>query len=65
VRPLGLYPGLLITQRIRTRRAPRTERREIGCDFNKDIYYFRYLPDIAINGKKNITLDGESSIVKR
>jgi len=42
----------------------RIERREIGCDFNKDVYYFKYLPDIAINGKKNITLDRESLTVK-
>jgi len=34
------------------------------CDFNKDVYYFRYLPDIAINRKKNIILDRESLIVK-
>ena len=42
----------------------RTERREIGCDFNKDIYHFRYPLDIAINGKKNIILDKESLTVK-
>jgi len=40
------------------------ERREIGCDFNKNICYFGYLPDIAINKKKNVTLDRESLIVK-
>jgi len=64
VQPLELYPGLLITRRIRTRRAPRIKRREIGCDFNKDVYYFGYPPDMAINGKKNTTLDRESSTVK-
>ena len=65
MQPLGLYPGLLITRHIRIRRALRTERREMGCDFNKDVYYFGYPPDIAINGKKNITLDRESLTVKR
>ena len=60
-----MYLGLLITRRIRTKRAPRTERREIGYNFDKDIYYFGYPPDIAINGKKNIILDRESLIVKR
>jgi hypothetical protein len=60
VRPLGSYLGLLITRRIRTR----TERREIRCDFNKDVCYFRYLLDKAINRKKSITLDRESLIVK-
>ena len=64
MQPLKSYPGLLITRRIRTRRAPRTERREIGCDFNKDVYHFRYPPDMAINGKKNTTLDRESLTVK-
>jgi len=34
------------------------------CDFNKDVYHFKYLPDMAINGKKNTTLDGKSSTVK-
>ena len=43
----------------------RVKKREIRCDFNKDVYHFRYLLDIAINGKKNITLDRESLIVKR
>ena len=43
----------------------RIERREIRCDFNKDVYYFRYLLDKAINRKKDITLDRESLIVKR
>ena len=40
------------------------ERREIRCDFDKDVCYFRYLLDMAINRKKNITLDRESLIVK-
>ena len=35
------------------------------CEFNKDIYYFRYLLNKAINRKKSITLDKESLIVKR
>ena len=64
MRLLGLYLGLLITQCIRTKRALRTERREIGCDFNKDVYHFGYLPDIAINGKKSTILDRESLTVK-
>ena len=41
------------------------ERREIRCNFNKDICYFRYLLNMAINRKKNTTLDGESLTVKR
>ena len=64
MRLLGSYLGLLITQYIRIRML-RTGRREIRCDFNKDVYYFRYLLDKAINRKKSITLDGESLIVKR
>ena len=63
MRPLGLYPGLLITRYIRIR-IERTER-EIRCDFNKDVCYFRYPLDKAINRKKSITLDRESLIVKR
>jgi len=42
----------------------RIERKEIRCDFNKDVCYFRYLLNIAINRKKNIILDRESLIVK-
>jgi len=42
----------------------RTERREIRYDFNKDVYYFRYPLNRAINKKKSITLDKESLIVK-
>ena len=42
----------------------RIEKREIRCDFNKDVCYFRYLLDIAIDGKKNIILDRESLTVK-
>ena len=64
MRPLGSYPGLLITQYIRIRTL-RTERRKIRCNFNKDVCYFRYLLDKAINRKKSITLDRESLIVKR
>ena len=64
MRPLGLYLGLLITQYIRIRTL-RIERRKIRCDFNKDVYYFRYPLDKPINRKKSITLDGENSIVKR
>ena len=56
--------GLLITQYISIRRTLRTERREIRCNFNKDVYYFRYLLDRAINRKKSITLDRENLIVK-
>ena len=56
--------GLLITQRIKIRKTLRIERREIKCDFNKNICYFRYLLDKAINRKKSITLDRESLIVK-
>ena len=41
------------------------ERREIRCDFNKDVCYFRYPLDRAINRKRSITLDRESLIVKR
>ena len=63
MRPLGLYLGLLITRYIRIRTL-RMERRKTRCDFNKDIYYFGYPPDKAINGKKSITLDGENLIVK-
>jgi len=40
------------------------ERREIRCDFNKDVCRFRYLLDIAINRKKNTTLDRKSLTVK-
>jgi len=36
----------------------------MGCNFDKDICHFGYPLDIAINGKKNITLDRESSTVK-
>ena len=43
----------------------RIGRREIRCDFNKDVYYFRYPLDKAINRKKSITLDRESLTVKR
>ena len=64
MRPLGLYPGLLITQYIRTRTL-RTERRKIRYKFNKDVCYFRYPLDKAINGKKSITPDRESLTVKR
>ena len=64
MRQLGLYLGLLITRYIRIR-ILRTERRKIRCKFNKDIYYFGYLLDKAINGKKSIMLDRESLIVKR
>ena len=64
MRPLGLYPGLLITRYIRIRTL-RTERRKIRCEFNKDVYHFGYLLDKAINGKKSITPDRESLIVKR
>ena len=53
-----------MTQYIRIRKTLRTERREIRCDFNKDIYHFKYLLDRAINKKKSITLDRESLIVK-
>ena len=53
-----------MTQYIRTRRTLRMERREIKCDFNIDRCYFRYPLDGAIGGKKNITLDRESLIVK-
>ena len=63
MRPLGSYLGLLITQYIRTR-ILRIGRREIRCNFNKDVYYFRYPLDKAINRKKSITLDRESLIVK-
>ena len=63
MQPLGSYLGLLITQYIRIRTL-RTERRKIRCDFNKDVYYFRYLLDKPINRKKSITLDRESLIVK-
>jgi len=64
VRPLGLYLGLFITRYIRIRRTLRIERREIRCDFNKDIYYSRYPLNRAINGKKSITLDRESLTAK-
>ena len=63
MRPLGLYLGLLITRYIRIRML-RTERRKIRCEFNKDVYYFRYPLDKAINRKKSITPDRESLIVK-
>ena len=43
----------------------RTERREIRYDFNKDVCYFGYLLNRAINGKKSITLNRESLIAKR
>jgi hypothetical protein len=33
-------------------------------DFDKDVYYFRYLLDKAIYRKKSIILDRESLIVK-
>ena len=42
----------------------RTKRREIRCNFNKDVYYFGYLLDMAIKEKKNIILDRESLTVK-
>jgi hypothetical protein len=64
VRPLGLYLGLLITRYIRIRRTLRIERREIRCDFNKDICYFKYPLNRAIDRKKSITLDRENLIVK-
>ena len=63
MRPLRSYLGLLITQYIKIRML-RIGRREIRCDFNKDVYYFRYPLDKAINRKKSITLDRESSTVK-
>ena len=63
MQPLGLYLGLLITQYIRIRTL-RIGRREIRCNFDKDVYYFRYPLDKAINRKKSITLDRESLIVK-
>ena len=59
-----MYLGLLITQYIRIRTL-RIGRREIRCNFNKDVYYFRYPLDKAINRKKGVTLDRESLIVKR
>jgi len=34
------------------------------CGFNIDTYYFRYLLNKAINKKKNIILDRESSTIK-
>jgi len=40
------------------------ERREIRCDFDKGVYHFGYPLNRAFNGKKSITLDRESSIVK-
>ena len=64
MRLLGFYLGLLITQYIRIRTL-RTERRKMRYEFDKDVCYFRYLLDKAINRKKSITLDGESLIVKR
>ena len=64
MRPLGLYLGLLITRHIRIRML-RIGRREIRCDLDKDVYYFRYPLDKAINRKKSIMLDRESLIVKR
>ena len=42
----------------------RTEWREIRYNFNKDVYYSGYSLNRAINGKKSITLDRESSTVK-
>ena len=65
MRPLGLYPGLLITQRIRIRRTSRSKRREIRCGSNTDAYCFGYPLDRAISRKKTITLNRESSTVKR
>ena len=65
MQPLGLYLGLFITRRIKIRRTLRTERREMRCDFNKDIYYFRYPLNRAINRKKSITLNRKSLIAKR
>jgi hypothetical protein len=53
-----------MTRRIRIRRTLRMERREMRCDFDKDVCYFRYLLNRAINRKKSIMLDGESLIVK-
>ena len=64
MRPLGSYLGLFITWYIRIRTL-RIERRKIRYKFNKDVYYFRYLLDKAINRKKSTTLDRESLIVKR
>jgi hypothetical protein len=43
----------------------RIERREMRCDFNKDVCHFGYPLNRAINGKKSITLDGENLIAKR
>jgi hypothetical protein len=63
VRPLGSYPGLLITRRIRIGRTLRTKRREIRYGSNTDVYRFRYPLNRTIGGKKNIILDRESSIV--
>jgi len=45
-------------------RTERMGRREIRYDFNKDVCYFGYPLDIAINGKKNITLNRESLTIK-
>ena len=42
----------------------RAKRAEIRCDFNKDVYYFRYPLDRATNREKSITLDRESLIIK-
>jgi hypothetical protein len=59
-----LYPGLLITRRIKVRRTLRTKRREIRYGFNTGAYHFRYPLDRLIGRKKNITLDREILAVK-
>ena len=64
MRPLGLYPELLITRRIRIRRTLKMIRREIRYGSNMDGCRFRYPLDGAISEKKSIILDRESSIVK-
>jgi hypothetical protein len=41
------------------------ERREMRCDFDKDVCHFGYPLNRAIDGKKSTTLDGENSTAKR
>ena len=60
-----MYPGLLITRRIRIRRILRIIEEEIRYGFSTDVCRFRYPLGKAISGKKNIILDRESLIIKR
>jgi len=54
-----------MTWRIRIRKMLRLRRREKRCGSNIDAYRFGYLLGRAISRRRNITLDRESSTVRR